>query len=76
MTRLNSVPCVVHRGALKHPFCNQMLFRIVTVGREFYGQNCMEFKIGNKFFGYETKLKYFVAKVMNRNHKYSLMTQQ
>jgi hypothetical protein len=76
MTRLNSVPYVVHRDALKHPFYNKMLFSIVIVGKEFYGQNFMKFKIGNKFFGNETKLIYFVAKVMNRNYKYSRMTQQ
>ena len=73
---MNSVPCVVHRGALKNSFGNQMLFSIVIVGKEFYGQNCMEFKIGNTLFGNETKLKYFAAKVMNRNYKYSRMTQQ
>jgi hypothetical protein len=76
MTCLNSVPCVVHRGAPKHPSCNQMLFSIVIVRKEFYGQNCMGFKIGNKFFGNETKLIYFVANIMNRNYKYSRMTQQ
>jgi hypothetical protein len=65
MTRLNSVPCVAHRGALKHPFRNHMLFSIVIVRKEFYEQNCIEFKIGNKLFGNKTKLKYFVAKLMN-----------
>jgi hypothetical protein len=76
MTCVNSVTCVVHRGALKHPFCNQMLFSTVIVGKEFCVQNCMEFKIRNKIFGNETNFKYFVTKVMNGNYKNSRMTQQ
>jgi hypothetical protein len=53
-----------------------MLFSVVIVGNEFYGQNCMKFKIGNKLIGNETNLKYFVVKEMNRHYKNSGISQQ